>query len=135
MKTTAIPVSPLQSPSGSRLAARLPDFVTFMKPRVMALAVFTALLGMITAPGHLDPLVGSTAVLGIAAGASAAGVLNMWCEALSHQLDRGGAMFGRPAEPQAAVAAPTSETPFWEDVKRAAGGERRWTLNVLWTAA
>jgi heme o synthase len=77
MKTTAIPVSPLQSPSGSRLAARLPDFVTFMKPRVMALAVFTALLGMITAPGHLDPLVGSAAVLAIAAGASAAGVLNM----------------------------------------------------------
>jgi protoheme IX farnesyltransferase len=68
MKTTAIPVSPLQSPSGSRLAARLPDFVTLMKPCVMALAVFTALVGMIIAPGHLDPLLGSIAVLAIAAG-------------------------------------------------------------------
>jgi heme O synthase-like polyprenyltransferase len=81
MKTTAIPVSRLQSPSGSRLAARLPDFVTLTKPRVMALAVFTALVGMIIAPGHLDPLLGSIAVLAIAAGAGAAGVLNMWCDA------------------------------------------------------
>jgi heme o synthase len=81
MKTTAIPVSRLQSPSGSRLAARLPDFVTLTKPRVMALAVFTALVGMIIAPGHLDPLLGSIAVLAIAAGAGAAGVLNMWRDA------------------------------------------------------
>jgi len=80
-KTTAIPVSRLQSPSGSRLAARLPDLVTLTKPRVMVLAVFTALVGMIIAPGHLDPLFGSIAVLAIAAGAGAAGVLNMWCDA------------------------------------------------------
>jgi heme O synthase-like polyprenyltransferase len=32
-------------PSRSRLAARLPDFVSLMKPRVMLLAVFTALVG------------------------------------------------------------------------------------------
>jgi cytochrome o ubiquinol oxidase subunit IV len=76
MKTTAIPASFLQSPLGSRLVARLPDFVTLTEPRVMALAVFTALVGMIIAPGHLDPLLGSIAVLAIAAG-----VLNMWCDA------------------------------------------------------
>jgi protoheme IX farnesyltransferase len=81
MKTTAIPVSPLQSPSGSRLAARLPDFVTLTKPCVMALAIFTALVGMIIAPGHPDPLLASIAVLAIAAGAGAAGVLNTWCDA------------------------------------------------------
>src|SRR5437899_11706568 len=52
-----------------------------MKPRVMALAVFTALVGMIIAPGHLDPRLGSIAVLAIAAGAGAAGVLNMCCDA------------------------------------------------------
>jgi heme O synthase-like polyprenyltransferase len=80
MKTTAIPVSRLQSPSGSRLAARLPDFVTRTKPRAMALAVFTALVGMIIAPGYLDPLLGSNAVLAIAAWAGAAGVINMWCD-------------------------------------------------------
>jgi protoheme IX farnesyltransferase len=52
-----------------------------MKPRVMVLAVFTALVGLAIAPGHLDPLLGSIAVLAIAAGAGAAGVLNMWYDA------------------------------------------------------
>src|SRR5712671_2431617 len=81
MKTTAVPVSHLQLPSGIRLSARFPDFITLMKPRVMLLAVFTALVGLIIAPGHLDPLLGSIAILGIAAGAGAAGVLNMWYDA------------------------------------------------------
>jgi heme o synthase len=60
---------------------RAADFITLMKPRVMLLAVFTALVGLIIAPGDLDPLVGSVAVLAIAAGAGAAGVLNMWYDA------------------------------------------------------
>jgi protoheme IX farnesyltransferase len=60
---------------------RLPDFVTLMKPRVMLLAVFTAIVGLVVAPGHLDPVLGSIAVLAIAAGAGAAGVLNMWYDA------------------------------------------------------
>ena len=47
-----------------------------MKPRVMLLAVFTALVGLMIAPGHLDPLLGFIAIFGIAAGAGAAGVLN-----------------------------------------------------------
>src|SRR5882672_2111939 len=81
MKTTAISVSRLQVPSSSRLAARLPDFVMLMKPRVMVLAVFTALVGLVIAPGYLDPFLGSIAVLAIAAGAGAAGVLNMWYDA------------------------------------------------------
>src|SRR6266404_188507 len=81
MKTTAISISRLQVPSSSRLAARLPDFVLLMKPRVMVLAVFTALVGLVIAPGHLDPLLGFIAVLAIAAGAGAAGVLNMWYDA------------------------------------------------------
>jgi heme o synthase len=81
MKTKAIPVSVLQSSSGSRLAARLPDFVTLTKLRVMALAFFTAVVGMVIAPGHLDPLLDSIAVLAVAAAAGAAAVLNMWCDA------------------------------------------------------
>jgi heme o synthase len=81
MKTTAIPVLHLKSPSSLRLATRLPDFVTLMKPRVMALAVFTALVGMMVAPARLDPLLGSFAIFAIAAGAAAAGVLNMWYDA------------------------------------------------------
>jgi protoheme IX farnesyltransferase len=45
------------------------------------LAVFTALVGLTIAPGHLEPLLGSVAILAIAAGAGAAGVLNMWYDA------------------------------------------------------
>jgi hypothetical protein len=52
-----------------------------MKPRVMLLAVFTAFVGLMTAPGHLDPLLGATAILAIVAGAGAAGVLNVWYDA------------------------------------------------------
>jgi heme o synthase len=81
MKTTAIATSRLLFPSWLPLTARLPDFVTLMKPRVMLLAVFTALVGLMIAPGHLDPLLGSVAIVAIAAGAGAAGVLNMWYEA------------------------------------------------------
>jgi protoheme IX farnesyltransferase len=59
----------------------LSDFVALTKPRVMMLAVFTALVGMSSAPGRLDPLTTIAAVLAIAAGAAAAGVLNMWYDA------------------------------------------------------
>src|SRR5277367_1954798 len=81
MNTTAIPILQLPSPSRSRSLTRLPDFVALMKPRVMALAVFTALVGMAIAPAHLDALLGFVAILAIAAGAGAAGVLNMWYDA------------------------------------------------------
>jgi hypothetical protein len=36
---------------------------------------------LMIAPGHLDPLLGSVAILAITAGAGAAGVLNMWYDA------------------------------------------------------
>ena len=81
MNITAISVSRLHLPSRSRLAGRLPDFVSLMKPRVMLLAVFTALVGLVIAPVHLDALLGSIAILAIATGAGAAGVLNMWHDA------------------------------------------------------
>jgi protoheme IX farnesyltransferase len=81
MKTTATATSRPLFPSWLRLTARLPDFVTLMKPRVTMLAVFTALAGLMTAPGHLDPLLGFAAIVAIAAGAGAAGVLNMWYDA------------------------------------------------------
>src|SRR6202171_2180149 len=57
------------------------DFVALTKPRVMMLAVFTALVGLSIAPGRLGPLTTFAAVLAIAAGAGAAGVLNMWYDA------------------------------------------------------
>ena len=69
------------TPLRRRFAARLPGFVALMKPRVMSLPVFTAFVGLKIAPGHLDPLLAATAILAIAAGAAAAGVLNMWYDA------------------------------------------------------
>ena len=81
MKTIAISATHLHSPSQSRLMARVPDFIALMKPRVMALAVFTALVGLMIAPVHLDPLLGLVAILAITVGAGAAGVLNMWYDA------------------------------------------------------
>ncbi|MGC1540167.1 MAG: heme o synthase [Xanthobacteraceae bacterium] len=53
------------------------DYIELMKPRVMSLVVFTALVGLLVAPGHIHPVIGMTALLCIAVGAGAAGVLNM----------------------------------------------------------
>src|SRR6201982_2434673 len=50
---------------------RVSDFVALTKPRVMMLAVFTALVGLSSAPVRLDPLTTLAAVLAIAAGAGA----------------------------------------------------------------
>ncbi|MGI6244483.1 MAG: heme o synthase [Pseudochelatococcus sp.] len=57
------------------------DFVSLLKPRVMSLVVFTALVGMLVAPGHVNPVVGAIALLAIAVGAGASGCLNMWWDA------------------------------------------------------
>jgi protoheme IX farnesyltransferase len=57
------------------------DYFELMKPRVMSLVVFTALVGLYVAPGHLHPVIASTALLCIAVGAGAAGALNMWYDA------------------------------------------------------
>ena len=62
-------------------STRSSGFVALMKPRVMLLAVFTALVGMLIAPTHLDLLRGAFAIVSIAIGAGAAGVLNMWYDA------------------------------------------------------
>jgi len=57
------------------------DYVALMKPRVMSLVVFTALVGLLIAPGHVHPVIAFTALLCIAVGAGAAGALNMWYDA------------------------------------------------------
>ena len=57
------------------------DYVALMKPRVMSLVVFTALVGLMIAPGGIDPSRGAIALLCIAAGAGAAAALNMWYDA------------------------------------------------------
>jgi len=62
-------------------AAEIGDYLALLKPRVMTLVVFTALTGMVVAPGTIHPVLGFMAVLCIAVGAGAAGALNMWYDA------------------------------------------------------
>jgi protoheme IX farnesyltransferase len=61
--------------------ANIGDYVALTKPRVMSLVVFTALVGLMVAPGDVDPIAGVVALFCIAAGAGAAGALNMWYDA------------------------------------------------------
>ncbi len=57
------------------------DFWALTKPRVMSLVVFTALCGLLAAPGEIHPVIGFTAILCLAMGAGACGALNQWYEA------------------------------------------------------
>jgi protoheme IX farnesyltransferase len=54
------------------------DWISLLKPRVLTLVVFTGIVGMVVAPGHLHPVRAIAAILCIAAGAGAAGAINMW---------------------------------------------------------
>jgi protoheme IX farnesyltransferase len=58
--------------------ASLRDYYELMKPRVMQLVVFTAVVGLIAAPVSVHPVVGFASILFIAIGAGASGALNMW---------------------------------------------------------
>jgi protoheme IX farnesyltransferase len=57
------------------------DYFTLLKPRVMALVVFTAFVGLVAAPATMNPFIALIAVLAIAVGAGASGALNMWYDA------------------------------------------------------
>ncbi len=61
--------------------AQFGDYVALLKPRVMSLVVFTALVGLLVAPVHVHPVVGLASILFIALGAGASGSLNMWWDA------------------------------------------------------
>src|SRR3982075_583193 len=60
--------------------AGVADYVALLKPRVMSLVIFTALVGLVIAPGHVHPVLAFTSILCIAVGAGASGALNMWYE-------------------------------------------------------
>jgi protoheme IX farnesyltransferase len=57
------------------------DFLALLKPRVMSLVVFTALAGLVVAPGPMHPVLAIAALRAIAVGAGASGALNMWYDA------------------------------------------------------
>jgi protoheme IX farnesyltransferase len=73
----AAPLAPVHMVS----EASVGDYLALMKPRVMSLVVFTALVGLMIAPVRVHPVIGFTALLCIAVGAGAAGALNMWFDA------------------------------------------------------
>ncbi len=54
------------------------DYIALLKPRVMSLSVFTALVGLLLAPHPIHPVLGAISLLAIAVGAGASGALNMW---------------------------------------------------------
>lgn len=57
--------------------AEVGDYIALLKPRVMSLVIFTALVGLMIAPVHVHPVLAFTAILCIAVGAGASGALNM----------------------------------------------------------
>ena len=69
------------APPVAALGGDVADYWALMKPRLMSLSVFTALVGLVAAPGHIHPLIALIAVLCIAVGAGASGALNMWYDA------------------------------------------------------
>ena len=74
------PLGPVLAPAEPSLAG-VEDYIALLKPRVMSLVVFTALVGLVAAPGTLHPVLAFTALLCIAVGAGASGALNMWYDA------------------------------------------------------
>jgi protoheme IX farnesyltransferase len=79
MADVAIPVTAgtVEADTGGDVA----DYVALTKPRVMFLVVFTALAGLVAAPGAMHPVLAIAALICIAAGAGASGALNMWYDA------------------------------------------------------
>lgn len=66
-------------PFGAWLS-RVGDFVQLMKPRPMAVVVFTALAGLIAAPNSVALDAGIVSMLCIALGGGGSAALNMWFE-------------------------------------------------------
>jgi len=71
--TTSVHLRPTEAQFG--------DYFALLKPRVMALVVFTAFVGLLAAPVAVHPFVGLVSVLFIAVGGGASGALNMWWDA------------------------------------------------------
>ena len=76
------------SMSDASMIARAPtqeasfgDYFALLKPRVMSLVVFTAVVGLFAAPTDVHPMIAFSSILFIAIGGGASGALNMWWDA------------------------------------------------------
>ncbi len=70
-----------QSLPASSVGGDVGDYFQLLKPRVMSLVIFTALVGIVVAPGTIHPVIAFASLLAIAVGAGASGALNMWWDA------------------------------------------------------
>ncbi len=83
MTDTALPTAEPAATMGLQRAeavGELRDFYRLLKPRVMSLVVFTAIAGMLVAPGSLHPVLAGVAILCIAVCAGSAGAINMYLD-------------------------------------------------------
>src|ERR1700748_1806448 len=62
----------------SAAGPRAQDYIELLNPRVMSLVVFSGLVGLVVAPGHIHPLLGFITILCIAMSAGGCGAVNMW---------------------------------------------------------
>jgi protoheme IX farnesyltransferase len=76
-----VPADQLMSLEPKRRIADWSDYLALMKPRVMSLVIFTAIVGYLCAPGEQNPVLAALSIFAIAMGAGAAGALNMWYDA------------------------------------------------------
>jgi protoheme IX farnesyltransferase len=76
--STALLEPTLAGAASAAPEASLRDWFMLLKPRVLTLVVFTGVIGLLVAPGHLHPVLGFAAVLCITVAAGAAGAINMW---------------------------------------------------------
>jgi len=67
-----------QSETGLDLGPSASDYIKLMKPRVMSLVVFTALCGLLLAPGYVHPVIAFAAIICITIGSGSAAAINMW---------------------------------------------------------
>lgn len=97
---------PLAQPGEAFFETDYRDWIALLKPRVLTLVVFTGLIGLIVAPGHLHPVLAFTAILCITVAAGACGAINMWydrdIDAIMHRTRRRPIPAGR-IEPGAAL--------------------------------
>ena len=67
----------------------LEDYISLLKPRVMALAIFTSLCGLILSPNYIHPFLFGLSIFCISLGAGASGAINMWYDRdIDHLMER-----------------------------------------------
>jgi protoheme IX farnesyltransferase len=75
-KAVRTPLSATTAKAG--LEADYRDWIALLKPRVLSLVVFSGAIGLVVAPGHINPVLAFTAILCITVAAGACGAINMW---------------------------------------------------------